>query len=112
MLAEVISTSHGQTKRVSAKYVTDKLTKDEAKKILPELINNVRKNNHVVNVYLYENTKQKRYENAYCRAQWSRADAVHVPNITEDEIINGNVYVKWVSYHDALKEIIDKEENT
>lgn len=110
MFAEVVSTSHGGTKRVSGKYVTDRLEKDEAKKILPELISNIRKDNHVVNVYLYENTEQKRYGNAYCRAQWSQRNTKIVPRITEDEIIDGSIYVKWISYHDALKEIIEKEE--
>lgn len=110
MFAEVYSTSVGGEGRISGKYITKRMSKDEVRAIVPNLIDNIRKGNKVVNLYLYEETKQKKYHNNYCRVQWAHKDAKYVPSISEDEIINGDIYIKWEELHDEFKKIIEREE--
>ncbi|MEN0643344.1 hypothetical protein MKY91_09325 [Alkalicoccobacillus gibsonii] len=111
MLAELVSTSTGLNKRISAKYVTDEISKEKAKELIPELIENVKKDNQVVNLYLFEDLKQKKEYNCYCRVQWASENAMHVPPIKHDEIIAGDIFIDWISYHDAFKELIKEHEN-
>ncbi|MEK3756750.1 hypothetical protein MHB73_21155 [Bacillus sp. FSL K6-6483] len=110
MFAELQSTSIRGANRLSAHYLTGELTKDEAREIIPELLSNVRGNNDVVNMYLSFDSNDKKFNNTYCRVQWSAEGALHVPPIKEDEIIDGDIYVKWIKEHATLREILEKEE--
>lgn len=109
MFAEVYSTSVGGEKRISGKYITRKLSKEEVRSVIPSLLDNIRKDNKVVNLYLYEELKQKNYHNNYCRVQWADEKAKYVPGIKEDEILNGDIYIKWEELHDEFKKIIENE---
>ncbi|WP_078595385.1 hypothetical protein [Evansella clarkii] len=108
--AELYSTSYGGEKRISAKYQFGKLSRVELHGRVLDLIENIKKDNSVVNIYLYEDGLQKKYHNCYCRIQWADKNAKYVPGISEDEIIHGDIYIKWMSMHDSFKRLIEKEE--
>ncbi len=111
MFSEVEKSTVGSTKRVSVKFVTEELSEEDVKKLVSILLENVREDNDVVNLYLYKHVEQKETFNCYCRVQWSNDEAQSVPQIQFDEICDDHVYLKWMNERGELKEMVQKEEN-
>lgn len=92
---------------LSAKIITGKITRKEARVVIQQALEKIRGDHQIVRIYLYEDEKMKEHGNNYVTAQWTHQDVNEVPDILEDELLKENILVRWNESHDETKQILN-----
>lgn len=107
MKVDIATVPFEEQEILSAKLITGKLTRRETRDVITKFIEEIREDNNIIRVYLYEDEKQKEHGNNFVTAQWTHHNVEEIPNLHEDELIGENIFLRWNETHDETKKILE-----
>lgn len=106
--AEVKKDTLPSSTGIQVKHITDELDQEGAKKLIAVLMNDLKEDNEVVDLYLCRQCEVEESFEWYCLARWASVSD-EAAFATCDTVIADGVCIKWITFTGSFQEVIEHE---